>query len=446
MQAGASRISSERWQLAARLVYLAVIGVATLSSIRWDFDSSSVSRRLARLLNPSVSARDAVDAIRNVLLFAGWGLVWVLTARSPSRTRALIAACLTGAVISIGVEFLQLFSWTRTPSALDVATNTTGALLGGLGLLAAERILAVQGSRRSLLGIPALVFAACYGAAVLGEALIPLFRQDPLPGVYGGPVARFTAAAGRFEWGSLYAVPWMDLMLFMPAGLMAVAALAERGLPIGRAAVWVAAAGGLLMAGTEIAHAALGLPIEVGAILLHGAAVAIGAVLAIPALPALERRWQGSERARAVMAAYAVLLLVWALRPYIPETDLGEIRSELLSEWYVPLRLLSMRGDVFSAVDVLIGFLLYMPLGALLSVWPLGGRILRGLLPALLLAAAAELAQVLVVGRTLDITDILVHSAGAAAGWALLRRGGFNSRVPAPHRSMPRGTQFIRRP
>ncbi|HET9947990.1 MAG TPA: VanZ family protein, partial [Longimicrobiales bacterium] len=84
------------------------------------------------------------------------------------------------------------------------------------------------------------------------------------------------------------------------------------------------------------------------------------------------------------------------------------------------------RRDLFSAVDVVVSFGLYVPLGAVLAVWPLGrGGAARAFLPAVLLSATLELAQAAIEARTLDITDFLVQTAGAAVGWAALRRAGF---------------------
>jgi glycopeptide antibiotics resistance protein len=45
--------------------------------------------------------------------------------------------------------------------------------------------------------------------------------------------------------------------------------------------------------------------------------------------------------------------------------------------------------------------------------------------PAIYLACATELGQILIATRTLDITDLLIQATGAAIGWLAVRRAGF---------------------
>lgn len=85
-----------------------------------------------------------------------------------------------------------------------------------------------------------------------------------------------------------------------------------------------------------------------------------------------------------------------------------------------------MAQDFFSVVDVCAPFFLYLPLGALLAVWPWRQRgWLAGPLPGVWVATALELSQILVLGRMLDITDIMITSSGVLVGWAIFRRAGY---------------------
>jgi glycopeptide antibiotics resistance protein len=73
-------------------------------------------------------------------------------------------------------------------------------------------------------------------------------------------------------------------------------------------------------------------------------------------------------------------------------------------------------------------FFLYLPLGGLLAVWPIRRQgWLSGPLPGVWLALALETAQLLVLDRTLDITDVLVQASGVVIGWAIVRRAGYKT-------------------
>jgi len=416
----------DRSRIPARAAYLALLLLATLSSLRLGGPGLS---GIGGMLHPSLSARDVVDGARNVALFAGWGLVWMLTAPPGRSAMSLRNAVLTGAGVSALVEGAQLFSTTRTASVLDLLTNTSGALLGALALVVLVIGVSRQREARSFVGLPALVFAGGYGVACLGEALIPLFRQTVYPNVYGGPLGRLRLAASMFEWSSLGQIPWTDLVLFAPAGAFAVAALVEAGWSYRRATLGAAAGGLVLALLAEVGHGFLGLPMVAGAALTHAVAVGVGAAVTGWGLPRVTRHLRGRTRPAMLLVVYAGILALWALRPYVLETSPDAILAKLVDRWWIPLRFLGMRVDMFSVVDVVSPFLLYLPLGGLLAVWPLARRgALAHFLPAVYLGAATELAQVLVQGRLLDSTDLLIQVSGVVVGWTVLRRAGF-----APH-------------
>lgn len=416
-----------RWL--ARVAYLLVLLIATLTSVELDLDPGRIGERLQGVLDPRITARDAVDGARNIVLFAGWGLVWILTAPRGRRSVAVLAATATGAAVSVSVELVQLLSATRTPSLLDVTTNTTGSFFGAVAATGLAVAVRTRRRARSYIGVPASVVAGAYGIATLGEALIPLFRKTPVPGAWGGPLHRFAVSASAFEWRTAFDLPWLDLLLFLPAGFLATLALVEEGLSYRRAALWTAGAGSAAMVAAELGHGVIGLPMSVGAALLHAAAIAAGAAIATRVIPPFTRRWRGAARVRVGLLAYGAVVLLWILRPYLPETDPGAVVAKLAADWWAPLQFLALRADLYSVMDVMTSFFLFLPLGAALAAWPLRRTgWLRGVLPALYLAAAAELLQLLVAGRTLDITDILVNGAGVAVGWAILRRAGFGTR------------------
>jgi len=77
-----------------------------------------------------------VDMVLNLFIYLPLGLLgWATTARRSTAFR-LIAVVLLGACLSSSMEFLQVYLPTRTPSLLDILTNTLGTSIGvGLGWL-----------------------------------------------------------------------------------------------------------------------------------------------------------------------------------------------------------------------------------------------------------------------------------------------------------------------
>ena len=407
---------------------MAILALATLVPFGLDLDAAALSERLRLALHPTISARDAVDGARNLVLFAGWGALWWITARARRPASAVVWATLTGAALSVAIETLQLVSGTRTPSVLDVLTNTSGALAGAAGIWVGVGVALRHKGRRSFIGIPALIFAVAYGAAVFVESALPPFRDVTIARVYGGPLARFRAALSHFDIRSLLSLPIIDFILFVPLGAFLVAVLVEEGVSYGRAARLAAAFGIALAGATEISHGFLGLQMQIGPFIVHSAAVALGAWLASRQLPQLSRRVRGRERPLLILSAYVVIICLWAWRPFLVQTDLGAIADQLALSRWIPLQSHRVRVDLFSVSDVLASAFLYLPLGALLAVWPIR---LRGgaayFLPAVYVAAVTELLQPLIAGRYFDVTDILIASASAAIGWAAVRRAGFRS-------------------
>lgn len=443
---GASRGGRGLGEIAARAAYLVVLAAATLHPFGFHAVASPLAA-LAGAMDPSLGARDLVDAARNLVLFAGWGAVWTVTSVSAARGRgparrgrgtgvgAAVGAVVTGFLASGGLEVVQVWSVVRDPSVLDVASNTLGA---GAGAAATAWLLsALQAGRRrpSFLGVPAWLPAGSYGLAVVLEAAFPLLRHGP-PLSWGGPARRFRAALEALDPGSLLVLPFLDLLLFALAGALAVLALVEadpeplrtgaglRG-DAGRAAAAVSAAGAGVAVAGELAHAVLGQPLLLGPVAVHAAGVAAGAWAAGRWGPDAIRRLRGPDRARVLLAAWSAAVLAWLWRPFAPVAGLDPAEVFSAARW-VPLWALGGRVDLYSVGDVAVSFFLFFPVGALLAAWPLRSRgWLGGPWPAVWLAAAGEGGQVLVAGRFFDVTDLLVCVGGALLGWAALRRAGW---------------------
>lgn len=417
---------TDRRATTARLAYLAVILIATLSDLHFDPALADVHARWVRAFQVDLQLHDVVDGARNILLFAGLGAVWVTTARPGPRWRPVILVTLLSLVASSCVESMQLFSPVRDSSIVDVTTNTLGGLLGALATVAAERLVRARAGRRSYVGVPALVFALSYGVAVCMEAFFPLMRQDLLPNLGGGPLVRIARGLQAARESSVAVVPVTDLMLFLPAGYLAAAALAESGVPLGRAWGMVAGASAILFGAIEVVHSVAGVPIIIGAALTHAAAAAGGALAAALTLPAFSRRVHGRDRPALLLAAYAVTIMLWSWRPFRLDLSARSMAEQFTAIHLIPLMALSARFDLFTVTDIIAQFLLFTPVGALLAVWPLRrGGWLAGLLPALYLSTLLEFGKIVVADRFLDVTHVLIQCAGAGVGWVLVRRAGF---------------------
>jgi VanZ family protein len=414
----------DRARLPARAAFVGILLLATLSTFDLDPERTRVAARLARALDPQVGARDAIDALRNLALFAGWGVVWMATAAAGRTTRQLLLALVSGAAISVSVESAQLFSAVRNASLLDVATNTLGTAVGALGFVFLVRLAAGLRGRRSFVGIPALTLAGAYGIACVLEAAVPLFRQDEVLGVAGGPLERTRIVFASFQWRSLLDLPIEDLVIFLPAGLLAVAALSEAGVAYPAARRRTIALGAALAVLAELLHGPNGQPIIAGAVLVHALAVALGAFVGARFLPVFSQAFRGAARPRWVLRAYGALIALWALRPWVPE--FLPLSERLSAAWWIPLAALGGSMSVFSVVDVVAPFCLYFPLGALLAVWPWRRTgWLAHLWPAAFLAFGTEALQLFVQGRFVDVTDPIVQFSGALIGWTVIRRAGY---------------------
>lgn len=389
-------------------------------------DLAAAGDRLVRAFRPGLVWSDAIDGLRNLALFAGLGAVWVTTSTAPRLGTEIRYATLAGLGLSAIVEALQLFSPVRLASVLDLASNAGGTLAGAFGAALMIGATVRAKGARSYLGVPAFLWAGAYCVALLCEATTPLFRSEPDPGAIGGPLTRLRIMLALSVPLEAWQIPWLDVPLYAAAGFVALMWLAEGGVATGRGWPIVALAGAALAAVLEIGHGGLGLSVRWEALVVHVLAIAGGAAAARAVLPVFTQRWRGAARARLALAAYAALLLLFAWRPLWPRTSWAEITGQLSFSQFIPLASVAGRTDVFSALHVLQQFALYVPLGAVLAVWPLRlqGRHAH-LRPAFLLALVFELGHIVIAERLFDITNVLLACAGVLLGWTVVRRAGF---------------------
>src|ERR1035437_5264587 len=154
----------------ARVLYVAVVLLATLTDLRAEWSWAYAASHLGRMFDPGMGWRDAVDGLRTVALFAGLGAVWVVTAASFRSGGDIVRATALGFALSLLVETAQLFSPDRIASMMDVGTNTFGAAFGAWIVVAAIGAVRARKVAQSYLGVPAFTLAMPAVVATMAEA------------------------------------------------------------------------------------------------------------------------------------------------------------------------------------------------------------------------------------------------------------------------------------
>ncbi len=423
-----SPVALRRLRIFARVGYVVVVLLATLTHLNFDPDPGRTMMRLHRALHWALRGSDVVDAARNVALFAGFGVVWLITSPADRPWSRVGWITLLGFLLSCTVEIVQLFSESRTSSINDIATNTFGALLGAAAIVVMVLVLRRVRPARTTIGFPLYPIAGAYAMAVATDIFAPFYGRERIYSTGNSIHDRLTYAL--YMMGGLSdrpAISLFDLVAGMPAGFLVVVALAELGMSWGAACLLTIVLGAAGSVGLEIAHGIAGQMIQPGAMISHTISIALGALIAWRGAPAALRRFvRKRSLVLILLVASASLLAVWNWRPFLFHMNELVIRRQLSPEHLTPLGLMSGEVDLFGVTDLIRQFSLYIALGVLLAVWPLRQRgWLAFVLPAMYLAVVLELGQLFVVGRTFDVTDIITQCAAAAVGYVIVRRAGW---------------------
>lgn len=438
---------------ALRIGAVAMVALATMTGLDASPDRAAVAARLARALHPGFHARDVLDAMRNIALLAGVGVVWIATARataSGGRLRREVAiAGVVGLVLGLMAETAQLFSPTRTSSILDVLTNGLGALLGAAlvaNVIAYGARDAWRRTRHRTRPLwlprtghaPLLYVAVPYTAACWLEAFSPFGRPDRVPDAWGGPGHRWLAALPYAREHLMTLPAASDVLLFVPAGVLLTLWGMERGVPRWVAASVVAAGLAISWAAAELLRGITGGDMLVWAVAVHALASALGALLAAFWTQRVETTARVPSRhssSRYALPAFAALLLIWSWRPFVLVSSGQAVRDALTPQAFTPMTLFTEMMTVHSVADVGVSALLFAPLGAWLAARTppsatAGG--LRALWPGFVVALLAEGGQVFIAGRTFDITDALVECVGVLVGAVIWRAADARARTHGP--------------
>jgi VanZ family protein len=414
-----------------RLAYFAIIAIATLLRLGFVPDAGAALRRLERALDPQLTFKNLVDAVRNVALFAGWGATWVLTARAPATRRDIAVATVTGMLASLTVEGLQLFSVNRETSALDVLTNTLGSVLGAVMVWVIERRASHDMRDGTTLGVPGWMPASALLATAVGLAFAPSSRASLMLGWASSPWRRLELV----ERAQAQVVPWIALVVdagaWAVAGLAVAIAISDRTGRVRRAqlAAWFLIVP-VLLAGAYYGRGMAGLQRESRSVPVQAAAAAVGLAVGLTMLGHWRRRVPArTDRALQLAIACAV---VGALMSWVPASWAASDAGVRAFTWrqLVPMMSLFQRQDLASVFLVVQKAGIGAALGACLAARKRSGAPQPGVRAALAFAVLIELGQLIVPGRYPDVTDIMITSAAAGLAAVLVARAAAAARLP----------------
>jgi glycopeptide antibiotics resistance protein len=392
-----------------------------------------------RYLDLGVESR--ADWVANGLLFIPIGFLAAaaLMADRNSRWRTALAAVIVAlfcGVLSVAIEFAQVWFPPRTVSLNDIIAETFGGFFGlslwlGFGDMMTVWLRRITSERRPSLQIAWLLQA--YVLALVAYSLLPLdvaIAPEELARKYHDGrllLSPFGTSASPVDIASGVAI---KLATFAPVGYLLATSRGRQSIG------GVALRGLALVAGIELAQVfiysrtadASDVPVGVVGVLL-------GAVAARRYLGDVSTsRWAAWSHSRgfwwSVTALYVVVLLAAFWSPYDLLADEARIARRLTKMFTrVPFSILYWGTDFQAMQSIVRKVGWFVPLGGLLTL-AVAGRSRRRtfldhgavILMGLAVATVVELGQVFVASRIADITDVLLGGMGVVLGIALASR------------------------
>jgi VanZ family protein len=393
-----------------------------LAAAKYERLSSNV------FLSPDTGARlSTPDVVQNVLLFIPFGLLGMSTLRRGPFIVRLLLVTLLGALLSAGVEALQLFTVDRTTSIADLITNSTGAFLGAvLWPLAAAAGAAGFGvmQQRQWTSAPALYPAVVIALLLCVSAWQPFDPSLDLGSVWSKVKTLLADPVQRA------AVNYEDLLQFFRFAAFAMAvAYTCRQLRVRSAAtraVIIALVFGASLESSQIILQSR-LPSLADVSVVLAGALAGGLVY---------RAWRHDSATRPWFAIVSVVTVVSLVPIYLAPFTLADAYPP---QSWVPFLSYYKYTSTQALSHVIEVMLMYFPIGFAAAAGRGNGY--RGLAIVVTFATAAvlEYSQGWVIGRYPDVTDPGVALLGCAAGlWC----GGtgwtrFSNRVERPSVAEP---------
>jgi len=383
------------------------------------------------------------DIATNILLYMPLGFLVALYLASSNGAISSKVYPWLGFLLSVGVEVIQAFIG-RFSDATDVLSNGGGYLLGFY--IARTAVIRYSINPASLLGLATGSHADklntlvglrfVYLAIVIVTALLPLDISVSMTQIYGklqagdGDLPRLIVDPFyHFRHAPDFQYLTLHLLAFLPLAFLSSIIQLRRV----QTSLLIPALHCLLL-GLTIESANLFVRSGRSDIIVPVMGFCAGLAVAwiTASLMRQTRQYSGAKQSHElqyllVSAAliYLLFLLSVSLSPYEFELSLRSIRSKLLNDSnFLPFRLHFSARSIASAIDIVRECILYAPFGALLALWLRNSVFKPGTLVILITAGSAgmglavwiEMLQLAVVGRYVDITDVLLATLGGLGG------------------------------
>jgi glycopeptide antibiotics resistance protein len=421
------------WVVAAALVYGAFFVYGSLVPLRWSPHTLAAAwQGFLALPGPQWRGEDRVDVAVNFLLTVP--LAFALThlalslPRRPLRLAGVLLVWPGMALLSVAVEFAQVFFPPRDPSWTDVAAQWAGAAAGMAAYAAAgARFRALldglaahhpaQARIRRWLGIY-LGLLLAFGLMPLDLTLSPVEIYRKWRG--GGVILLPFGAPWPGTWQFVYDF-LTDIALWVPVGLLwRIDGQGRRY----SAVIWRGLAAAALLECAQLL--VLSRVSDVTDVLLAGVGVAIGA--ALPGWLRGRAVWHAARQRRWLAGGWWIwlavaVLLLWS--PFDFSLDRFSLGRTVAAFTRLPFQTYFFRGEFYALNEIVRKLMVFLPGGLLLGAWvtrrPGAQASALWLAGMWMLALVLEVGQLFLPSKVADLTDAVLGGLGAWAGWRIAR-------------------------